>query len=99
MTLLPSEPELRTAVLDVDQDTPLFVCPMCHTPESPTHRAIRSGTGWQCVRCGQHWDARRLSAVAAYTAWTVERTTVGAAGGERVSTSRNVPIEQRGGRT
>lgn len=99
MTLLPSDPQLRTAVLDVDQDGPLLVCPMCHTPESPTQRAIRGAAGWHCVRCGQHWDARRLSAVAAYAAWTVERAAVGATAGERASPSRNVAIEQRGGRT
>lgn len=29
-----------------------------------------------CVRCGQHWNARQLATVAAHAAWTVEHDPV-----------------------
>lgn len=45
---------------------------MCHTPASLTQSALQAGGEWRCVRCGQHWDAARLAAVAAYAAWLVE---------------------------
>jgi predicted Zn finger-like uncharacterized protein len=48
-------------------------CPMCHTPTSVTENAIEAGGDWRCVRCGQHWDAERLAAVAAYAAWVADR--------------------------
>ena len=57
------------------------VCPGCHTPHpSLTHQGLAGGVGWQCVRCGERWDARRLAAVAAYAAWVAERDAVAAAG-------------------
>jgi hypothetical protein len=42
-----------------------------------TQDAIEAGSGWRCVRCGQHWDAARLAAVAAYATWVAERDRVG----------------------
>jgi predicted Zn finger-like uncharacterized protein len=45
------------------------VCPMCHTSATVTQSAIEAGGDWRCVRCGQHWDARRLATVAAYAEW------------------------------
>jgi hypothetical protein len=48
-------------------------CPMCRTTASLTQSALEAGDAWQCVRCGQHWDAVRLGAVAAYGAWVLER--------------------------
>jgi hypothetical protein len=54
-----------------------LVCTMCHTPSSLDQSALDAGADWQCVRCGQRWDATRLAAVAAYTVWVAER----AAGG------------------
>lgn len=64
-TLLANEPDaLRRAR-----------CPMCHTAASVTETATDAGGHWRCVRCGQHWDARRLAAVATYVAWTVDRDT------------------------
>jgi len=82
MTFLSSQRQVTTAVLGDEQDAPLFVtCPMCHTPASLTQSAIDAGADWRCVRCGQRWTARRLSAVAAYAAWVVER-----AAGECAST-------------
>ena len=48
-------------------------CPMCHTPTSVTQDAIEAGGNWRCVRCGQHWDAARLAAVATYAAWVADR--------------------------
>lgn len=47
-------------------------CPMCHTPASVTQIATNPADGWRCVRCGQHWDARRFAGVAAYAAWTAD---------------------------
>ena len=50
-------------------------CAMCHTPALPLADAdIAVGAGWQCLRCGQHWDASRLATVAAYAAWDRART-------------------------
>ena len=48
------------------------MCPMCHTPSTLSQEAVTAGADWQCVRCAQHWDAPRLTAVAAYAAWAVE---------------------------
>jgi hypothetical protein len=45
---------------------------MCHAPASLTQSALAAGGDWQCIRCGQHWDAARLAAVAAYAAWVVQ---------------------------
>ncbi|HEU4891240.1 MAG TPA: hypothetical protein VFT47_06795 [Vicinamibacterales bacterium] len=50
---------------------------MCETPTSVTQDTIEAGGAWRCVRCGQHWDAARLAAVAAYAAWSVDRDRVG----------------------
>mgnify|MGYP003344605370 CR=1 FL=1 len=45
-------------------------CPMCHTVDSSlTQDLLDAGSYWHCVRCGQLWDANRLSRVAAYAAW------------------------------
>lgn len=62
---------LTTAVLlDDEQDIARHaVCPMCHTSATVTQTAIEAGGDWRCVRCGQHWDARRLATVAAYAEW------------------------------
>jgi hypothetical protein len=61
------------AALDDEPDVVRPACPMCHTPASLSQSALDAGGAWRCVRCGQHWDAGRLAAVAAYTAWVVER--------------------------
>ncbi len=88
-----SQPHVTAALLDDERAAVRPVtCPMCHTPASLTQRAIDAGAGWRCVRCGQRWDAARLSAVAAYAAWVVER----AAAGERTSPSHNASIETVG---
>jgi hypothetical protein len=34
--------------------------------------ALVAGGDWDCTRCGQNWNAGRLSAVAAYAVWEVE---------------------------
>jgi hypothetical protein len=52
----------------------LVACPLCHTEcPSLTQEALSSGGSWRCVRCRQHWDAGRLSAVAAYAAFVAAR--------------------------
>src|SRR6188768_4274682 len=62
------------ALRDDEQDIARHaVCPMCHTSATVTQSAIEAGGDWRCVRCGQHWDASRLAAVAGYAAWAVDR--------------------------
>lgn len=69
-----SRPPATIALLD---DEPGVVgpaaCPMCHTRAPLTQPALDAGDAWRCGRCGQHWDAARLAAVAAYAAWVVDR--------------------------
>jgi hypothetical protein len=55
---------------------------MCHTFTSVTRYAIDAGGDWQCARCGQHWDATRLAAVARYATWVAERDGLGGRGTE-----------------
>jgi len=59
-TLLPIAPKL-----------PVFAtCPSCHTTDATmTNDAVRDGADWQCGRCGQTWNARRLTTAAAYAIW------------------------------
>ena len=50
-------------------------CPSCHQADpTVTNVAVNRGADWRCVRCGQRWDALRLSTVAAYAVWLSERT-------------------------
>ena len=98
MTLRSSQPQVTTAVLDAEQDL-FLTCPMCHTPTSLLQSAVDAGAAWRCVRCGQHWDATRLTAVAAYAAWVVERAAADAKGGEPAPLSHSMRIGQRGGKT
>jgi predicted Zn finger-like uncharacterized protein len=51
-------------------------CPMCHTSAALSRSALAAGGEWRCVRCGQHWDAERLAAVAAYAAWSADHDRV-----------------------
>lgn len=84
---------VTTAVIDDELDAPLFVtCPMCHSATSLTQSAVDAGGACRCVRCGQRWDATRLSAMAAYTKWAVERVASQAA-----ALSGSVPAEPLGG--
>ena len=47
----------------------IVTCPLCHTAHaSLTDAAVDAGVDWRCSRCGQQWDAGRLSAVSAYQA-------------------------------
>jgi len=67
-----SPPHAAAASLDDNQGVIQYAtCPMCHTSTRLSQNAIEGGGEWRCVRCGQHWDATRLAAVAAYAAWTV----------------------------
>jgi hypothetical protein len=63
-----------TAVLPDDEPAILrsATCPLCHTSATLPLSAFEASGEWRCVRCGQHWDARRLATVAAYAAWTVD---------------------------
>jgi transcription elongation factor Elf1 len=84
MTRRVSQTLVSAALLDEEAPARSVTCPMCHTPASLTHSANDARAGWRCDRCGQRWDATRLSAVAAYSAWVVERV----AGAERTSPSQ-----------
>ena len=62
-----------TAVL-LDDEADILrsaTCPMCHTSATLSLSGLEAGGDWRCVRCGQHWDVKRLATVAAYAAWTV----------------------------
>lgn len=77
-SVMPRSVSPVTAVL-IDDKTdilPSATCPMCHTPATLSLSALEAGGDWRCVRCGQHWDARRLATVAAYAAWTVDHDRV-----------------------
>jgi predicted Zn finger-like uncharacterized protein len=64
-----SRPSTAPVSLDDEQGGLRYAtCPGCHTATSVTQNAIEAGANWRCVRCGQHWDAARLAAVARYAA-------------------------------
>jgi len=96
-----SRPHTAAALLDNEPDVlRRATCPMCHTPTSVTQNAIEAGGNWRCVRCGQHWDATRLAAVAAYAAWTVDHDRVagrGTEGRHDAALYRDLPTESLGG--
>jgi ribosomal protein L37AE/L43A len=77
-------------------------CPMCHTSATLSQSALEAGGAWRCVRCGQHWDAARLAAVAAYTAWAVDHDRVGRRGTEgsrEAALAGYMPTGRLGGRS
>jgi ribosomal protein L37AE/L43A len=64
------------AVFEIEPDVPQGArCPSCHTTRAGLVDDAGAAGDWQCVRCGQHWDAARLAAVAAYAAWVVDYDT------------------------
>ena len=94
---------IATAVpLDDEQDIGRSaVCPMCHTSANVTQRAVEAGGDWRCVRCGQHWDARRLATVAAYAEWVHDRDRVSkrvTEGDHVAATTGDAPVDRLGGR-
>jgi predicted Zn finger-like uncharacterized protein len=96
-----SPPHTSAALLDIEPDVlRRATCPMCHTPTFVTHNAIEAGGDWRCVRCGQHWNAARLAAVAAYAAWRVDHDRVGTLDTEtnhNAVPSRDLPTGRLGG--
>ncbi|HVH56620.1 MAG TPA: MJ0042-type zinc finger domain-containing protein [Vicinamibacterales bacterium] len=80
-----SRPHAAVALLDDEPDefSPV-TCPMCHTRASLTQSALDAGGTWRCGRCGQQWNAARLTTVAAYAAWVADRD-----GADRRSTERS----------
>jgi hypothetical protein len=63
--------------------------------------ALEAGGEWRCVRCGQRWDAARLEAVAAYTAWAADHDRAGGPGTEgshEAAPAGDLPTERSGGR-
>jgi hypothetical protein len=70
----PARPDAAIPGPDGEPDAVRAVaCPMCHSPAPLTPSALDTGGAWRCGRCGQHWDAARLTAVAAYAAWVADR--------------------------
>jgi len=62
-------PPATIKLLDDEPVVPGETCPMCHTRVPMAAGALAAGGSWRCARCGQHWDALRLAAVAGYAAW------------------------------
>ena len=96
-----SRPHPTAALLDDEQVLRCATCPMCHTSASLSQSALEAGGDWRCVRCGQHWDAARLAAVAAYAACAVDHDRVGRRGTEAshdAVRSSDSPAERLGGR-
>lgn len=95
-----SRPDATAALLDDEQDVLRSrTCPMCHTSAMLSQNALDAGGVWRCVRCGQHWDAARVAAVAAYAAWTVDHDRArsrGTEGSNEAALYRPVPTERRG---
>jgi len=90
-----SQPQAAAPLLDDAQGfLRSATCPMCHTSANMSESALQAGDGWRCVRCGQHWDAERLAAVAAYAAWTVDRLRK-----SRQGTEGSLPTGPLGGRS
>jgi predicted Zn finger-like uncharacterized protein len=79
-----SRPHTSVALVDGEPDVRSVTCPMCHTAASLTQSALDAGAAWRCGRCGQQWDAARLTTVAAYAAWIDRAGT----GGSAVDTDR-----------
>ena len=93
------QPHVTAAVLADGQDGSRFAtCPMCRTSAPLTQSALDAGGEWRCVRCGQHWDAVRLAAVATYAAWVAERDDVarrrGTEGHAHAAPSPDLPTAQ-----
>jgi hypothetical protein len=66
-------PDVSTISTIVPAPTGLVSCPGCHTVHpSLTRESLDAGDCWQCQRCGQQWNARRLATVEAYEAWCAE---------------------------
>ena len=64
------------AIVTLDDEPDVLgpaTCPMCHTRAAVTQAAVAAGGEWRCARCGQHWDATRLAAVASYAEWVFNR--------------------------
>jgi transposase len=52
--------------------TPTIACPLCHQTGPVLVDEVLPQVRWKCTRCGQHWDADRLAAVAAYAVWLID---------------------------
>jgi ribosomal protein L37AE/L43A len=69
-----SRSHTSVALLDDEPDlVRSLTCPMCHADASLTQSGLSAGGAWRCARCGQHWNADRLAAVAAYAVWVADR--------------------------
>ena len=74
-----SSPSMNASSTLAPEPVGLATCLSCHTADlTITNRAVEAGAEWRCRRCGQRWDAARLTTVAAYSVWLSERTAAAA---------------------
>jgi hypothetical protein len=91
MAHLPTRPLVAPSLPDGEPTGPrIATCPLCHTVH-PSLTQAAAGAGWRCTRCLQRWDAERLSAVAAYSAWGIDREHVVAAAARPATHLRVLP--------
>ena len=51
------------------------VCPSCHTCDPVmTADQLARGADWDCGRCGQVWNTKRLATASAYATWASGRS-------------------------
>ena len=95
-------PHATAVSLGDEQDILRYpTCPMCHTSAPLSQSALEAGGAWRCARCGQHWHAGRLAAVAAYGAWMADydraRRRGTEEGSHEAALDGHVPTERLGG--
>ena len=78
MTQPLSSPRVAVALAEVPAGTlQRPVCPSCHTVHASSMvEALQAEENWQCVRCGQRWNARRLETAATYAKWAADHDRV-----------------------
>jgi transcription elongation factor Elf1 len=71
LIVIPAAPKAPTAALVATPDLwRAATCPLCWTSHPHlTNEALRAGAEFNCSRCGQGWDAKRLAKVTAYSDW------------------------------
>ena len=98
-----SRPHATAVLFDDEQDiVRSATCPMCHTSATLSQSALEAGGAWRCGRCGQHWDAARLTAVAAYAALSADHNRIarpGVEGSHGAALYGHLPTERPGGRS
>ena len=98
-----SRPDAIAVLLDDEPEIFQFAtCPLCHTSATLSQSALEAGGAWRCGRCGQHWDAARLTAVVAYAAWSADHDRIarpGVEGSHGAALYGHLPTERPRGRS